>query len=125
MRSLERNKQTFYYALYKGEVEETEFDDPTMYTGERTPTYESPVQMRANISAARGDSEWTPFGVNTDYSKTIVTTDMSCPMNEDTILWIGIPTTEPHNYVVTRVAKSINSITYAIKEVNVGSIDED
>lgn len=50
----------------------------------------------------------------------IVTTDMSCPISEDTVLWIGkTPTTDDYNYVVSRVAKSINSISIAVREVDV------
>jgi len=79
--------------------------------------YGNPVEMAINVSAARGTSDVEQFGINAIYSKTMVTNDMSCPIAESTRLWVGIPTTEPHNYVVTSVAKSINSITYAIKEV--------
>ena len=117
MRSLERNKQTFYYALYSGVTEVT--DENGDYTGERQVTYSSPVKYRANISAARGESETAPFGIETNYSKTISTSDMTCPIQEDTVLWIGKdPTTDPYNFLVVKVAKSLNCILYAIREVS-------
>lgn len=117
MRSLERNKQTFYYALYSGVTEV--IDENGDYTGEREITYSSPVKYRANISAAKGESETAPFGIETNYSKTISTNDMSCPIKEDSVLWIDKdPTTDPYNFLVVKVAKSLNSILYAIREVS-------
>lgn len=117
MRSLERNKQTFYYALYSGVTEVK--DENGDYTGEREITYSSPVKYRANISAARGESETAPFGIETNYSKTISTSDMDCPIQEDTVIWIDKdPTTDPYNFLVVKVAKSLNCILYAIREVS-------
>ena len=117
MRSLERNKQTFYYALYSGVTEVK--DENGDYTGEREITYSSPVKYRANISAAKGESDTAPFGIETNYSKTISTNDMSCPIKEDSVLWIDKdPTTDPYNFLVVKVAKSLNSILYAIREVS-------
>lgn len=117
MRSLERNKQTFYYALYSGVTEVK--DENGDYTGEREITYSSPVKYRANISAAKGESDTAPFGIETNYSKTISTNDMSCPIKEDSVLWIDKdPTTDPYNFLVVKVAKSLNSIMYAIREVS-------
>ena len=117
MRSLERNKQTFYYALYSAVTEVK--DENGDYTGEREVTYSSPVKYRANISAARGESETAPFGIETNYSKTISTSDMDCPIKEDTVIWIDKdPTTDPYNFFVVKVAKSLNCILYAIREVS-------
>ena len=119
MRCLNRNKQTFYYALYKGEVEEQDTDGN--YTGEREIEYYTPVKMKANISAARGESDLNPFGIETNYNKTIVTDDMKCPIKEDTVIWIGKdPTEDPYNYIVVKKAASLNTIVYAIREVQVG-----
>lgn len=120
MRALLRNMQTFYYALYD---RKTEVIKDGLRTGQYTVTYSAPVSMSANISASKGSADLSPFGIDTQYTKTIVTTDMSCPIDENTILWIGKTPAEdgsvPHNYVVVRVARSLNSITYAIREVKV------
>lgn len=119
MRDLKRNRRTIYYALYGG-VQEC-VDGFGNYTGEYAPYYGNPVEMQVNVSAARGSADVEQFGIDTPYSKTLVTTDMSCPIAEDTILWIEkTPLDGTHNYIVTRVAKSINSITYAVKEVDIG-----
>lgn len=123
MMTLAQNKQKFFYSLYKG-MEDAE-DSNGFLTGGKTKTYYSPVEMWANISAARGDASVEQFGVNENYSRTIVTDQMDCPINTDSKLWIGVPATDsnnnvlPYNYRVVRVAKSLNSITYAITEVTV------
>ena len=117
MRSLARNKQKIYYALYGGKEEvRNEWGN---LTGEPHLTYGDPVEYRINVSAARGTADVEQFGINANYTKTMVTNDMSCPISETTRLWIDRGTDLPHNYVVVSVARSINSITYAIREVSV------
>lgn len=115
MRNLCRNESTIYYALYDGETEAVDADG--LYTGVIVPTYESPVAIRASVSAARGTADLDLFGVNVSYTKTVIVDDISCPIDEHTRLWIGVATTEPHNYEVVAVAKSLNHITYAVKQV--------
>lgn len=123
MRTLKRNKQKVFYALYNGVQELT--DASGNYTGEYAPSYGTPVEIRVNVSAAKGTADVEQFGIDTPYSKTIVTDDMACPIAEDTVLWIGkTPTDGEHNYVVVCVAKSINSITYAVREVDVSGTEQ-
>ena len=55
------------------------------------------------------------------------TCDTDCPINENSVLWIGISPFSsdpnvadiPHNYTVQRVAVGLNSILYAVKKVDV------
>lgn len=116
MRELEINKQEIWYATCTGFVDTV--DPATGYkTGEKTKSYNTPVKMSINVSPARGNAEREVFGINDNYTRTMTTSDMDCPIAEDTILWVGVATTAPHNYVVTRVAKSLNDIVYAIREV--------
>ncbi len=118
MRALERNKRVLYYALYKGKTALT--DEYGNMTGEYAVQYSPPVQMDMNVSAARGTTELEQFGVDVPYTHTTCTCDMDCPIQEDTIIWFNAdPESDPHNYVVVKVAKSINSIVYALREVNV------
>lgn len=122
MRSLNRNKQRIYYSLYSSKT--PILDEYGNQTGEYETTYATPVALDINVSAARGTSDVEQFGINTAYTKTMVTNDLTCPIDETTRLWIGREPTDngvevPHNYVVVMVAKSVNSITYAIKEVSV------
>ena len=123
MHTLARNTKKIAYALYSGSTESKDSDG--QYTGEHEITYASPVFVRMNVSASRGSAEYEPFGIETNYTKIMVTDDMSCPIDEHSILWVenasaleNDPTT-PHDYIVVRVAKSLNHITYAIREVKV------
>ena len=123
MQSLEQNKQTLYYATFSGYTDAT--DTSGNKTGGKVKTYSDAVQFRANVSAARGTAEVEQFGVNDNYDRTVTTSDLSLPITETSILWIGINPTDsggnavPHNYTVVRVARSLNSVTYAIKKVAV------
>lgn len=121
MRELERNKQQIYYSLLNSVVEAT--DSSNYKTGELVKSYSAPVPFRINVSPARGNAEREGFGIDCVYSKTMTTADMDCPIEEDTLLWIGItPSTStvsqiPHNYYVVRKAASLHDIVYAIREV--------
>lgn len=117
MRAQRRNEIEIWYALYEGNV-------PILkngrLTGEKKQVYSAPVSLRANVSAAKGAADVEMFGIDTPYTKTITTCDISCPIAEDSALWIDAdPLAEPYNYVVVRIAKSLNSITYAVREVDV------
>ena len=116
MRSLNRNETTIYYALYNGKTEEVDADG--LYTGVVVAAYKAPVSIRASVSAARGTSDIDLFGVNTNYTKTVIVDDMSCPIDEHSRLWIGTTPAHPHNYEVVLVARSLNHITYAVKQVD-------
>ena len=116
MHTLARNRRTFYYATYQGK--QKFYDDDGRYTGETEVTYSEPTEARMNISPSLGRAELESFGITSGYTHTIVTDDMDCPMDEYTIIWYGIPTTEKHNYVVTRKAVALNHLIYALQEVS-------
>lgn len=118
MRTLEINKQPMWYALRAGKTEI--MDEYGNHTGVFKEQYGTPVYYPVNMSESRGTVDANMFGINADYDRTFVTTDMSCPIAEDSIIWFGAdPTTDPHNYVVHRIANSLNSITVAIRGVDV------
>ena len=126
MRSLIQNKQKIYYALFDKKT--AILDEYGNKTGEYEVSYKTPVEFHINVSAARGTADVEQFGINLNYTKTMVTNDLSCPIDENSVLWVGkdafetveeVTTVTPHNYVVVSVARSINSITYAIREVTV------
>jgi len=117
MRTLEINKQPMWYALCTGKSEI--IDDNGLNTGCFEITYGKPVYYPVNMSESRNITQFDAFGVTSGYDRTFVTTDMSCPIKEDSIIWFGAdPNTQPHNYVVHRIANSLNSITIAIREVD-------
>lgn len=118
MRLVARNKRTFYYSLYEGRSDY--LDD----NGERMPKYSEAIPMSANISAAYGSAETEQFGTMLDYDRVIITDDVNCPIDEQSVLFVD---KEPEfdeihsplgDYIVKRVAKSFNNISYAIKKVD-------
>ena len=143
MIGLLRNQRAFWYCLYDHRVPVV--NENGKKTGERIPVYKEPVKMLANISHATGQSSTEIFGNLENYDKVIVTTDMNCPIDENSVLFIdkdvefteartyqesetvlgaatdGIETVEipAYDYVVRRVAKSINSISIAVRKVTV------
>lgn len=120
MKTMERNKVEFSYLLYLGKTPILDGDGNEIGTGV---SYGDPVTMYANVSPATGFTQTEQFGTFTDYDKVIVTDDMSCPINENTVLFIDKPVEfdaegKPlHDYVARRVAKSLNSISIAISKV--------
>ena len=115
MRCLERNKKTIHYKNYLGKTQIVDANGNR--TGEYTLSYSDLIEAKMNVSASRGVATEEMFGVSTNYTKVLVTSDVDCPMDEQSILWIDKPTDGPHDYVVVRKAKSINSISYAIAKV--------
>ena len=136
MRTLSRNKKPFYYCTYKEDVPIV--DQYGDENGEVVVTYNDQVEMCANISSATGQSNTEQFGNLENYDKVIVTDDMNCPIDEHSVLFIDkapeyaevitytfvgqvatqVKVTVPiPDYTVVRVAKSINSISIAVRKV--------
>lgn len=80
--------------------------------------------MEANISPAAGYAQIQQFGQFISYDKVIITDDMTCPIDENTVLFIdkkpeykdGRPL---YDYVVKQIAKSLNLVSIAVSKVNV------
>lgn len=116
MRTLERNKTVYWYALYTGVVKLT--DDDGRYTGEQEVIYTEPVKARGNISAAKGDAYSAQFGTFVDYDSVLIADKTQ--LDENSVLWIGVdPSVAPYNYRVRRVSRSLNGVAVAIKKVDV------
>ena len=121
MRTLERNKTSFYYALYLGKEENVDADGNL--TGTYTVMYSNPVECKGNISASSGYVQVEQFGNDLQYDKVIVLDNVSVPIDENTVLWVdkdvehdkyGNPV---FDYVVKKVARSLNSVSFAISKV--------
>lgn len=123
MRCLKRNKKTFYYATFKGKIPVT--DEYGNKTGEYQLTYNTPMKIRANISAATGEAQTEQFGSSIMYDKVIISDDINCPIDEHTVLCIdSLPSYDAdgdliYDYIVKKVAKSLNTISYAVSKVKV------
>lgn len=115
MRTLQRNKTTLYYALYQGKVKATDGDGN--YTGEETILYSDPIEMRANVSAGVGTAQAEQFGIAEQLDRVIVTDDVECPIDEHSVLFIGVDPSEGYNYIVRKVARSLNSVSIAVSKV--------
>ena len=118
MRALVRNKVPFYYALYEGSEEVMRNG---LHTGEYQVIYSDPILTYGNISAGTGNSDSELYGLSaSDYDKVIVMDEVSIPLNESSVLWVdNLDTNSSYDYIVKRVARSLNSVSIAIKKVNV------
>ena len=117
MRGLNRNKRTMYYALLIGE--DKNYDEYGNETGETTPKYSEPIELRCNVSAASGADVAMAFGSFTEYTRSVYVSDANCPVGEDSIVWFNTTTDKPHNHIVVRKADSKNGVLYALREVTV------
>lgn len=125
MRTLARNKIRIFYANYRDKTPLQ--DEYGNLTGEYKVTYEKPVAVMANVSAARGESTTRQFGEDVSYDRIIVLDDPAFPIAETSILWIdALPeiaddgtTQTPHDYIVKQVAPSLNSVSIAVSKVTV------
>ena len=123
MRNIERNKRPFVYCTYLGKTPMV--DDDGNETGEYTISYSNPIYTRGHISPATGQSVNEQFGGLENYDKVIALDDMNTDIAEDTVLFIdkGYETDEDgmpiYDYVVRRVAKSLNQVSVAISKVKV------
>lgn len=123
MRCLKRNKTNFYYCLYSSK--EAILDEYGNLTGEYKINYQNAVSLKANISPARGEAQAEQFGNSLTYDKVIVLEDIDCPIDENTVLFIDKDPeydadSQPlYDYIVKKVAKSLNSVSIAISKVDV------
>lgn len=123
MKCLNRNKRKFYYALFKEKAAIK--DEYGNDSGEYRVVYERPVEMFANVSAATGEAQAEQFGNLLAYDKVIITDDINCPIDEHSVLLVDrLPYYDNdenliYDYIVKKVAKSINTISYAISRVEV------
>lgn len=130
MRTMEINKKTFYYAKFQNATPITKTDEwgNTLESGEFESNHTIPVRMKANTSPAKGDMSIELFGDSENYDKVIVFSGSS-PICETDILWVDnlvngkIPTVNgvdiAHDYIVEKVAESLNHTSIAIKKVDV------
>ena len=134
MRCLARNKCTFFYALHNGQIEL--IDEYGNASGQYKVIYTDPVEIKGNVSAAQGEMQTRQFGKSETYDKVIVLDNQLAPIDEYSVLWVDslpeltikgqLATDEngeiktPHDYIVKKVARSLNSVSIAISKVNVG-----
>ena len=125
MRTLNRNKIRIFYANYRDKTPLK--DEYGNLTGEYEIVYDTPKEVKANVSAARGEATTRQFGDDERYDRIIVLDDPKFPISTTSILWIDTPpeidkdgrTKTPHDYIVRQVAASLNSVSIAVSKVSV------
>ena len=121
MRTVKRNKRPVAYAFYQGVTELT--DDDGNLTGEYSVQYTAPVKALMNVSGGRGQADIAMFGLTQTFGRTATTEDLDVPWNTQTVMWIEKdPDTEPFDYRVVAVSRTINQVVLALSEVET---DED
>lgn len=116
MRSLERNKIPFVYAHSLGNEEV--LDENGNRTGSRRPVWGERKAAKANISPDRGAVAVEAFGAFADYDRVICYTPSDgIDLRELDAVWIDASTEEKHDYIVRRVARSINGVLAAVQRV--------
>ena len=144
MRCLDINKTTFFYANLLSTEDLIDVDG--LFTGETKHNYSDPIKAEGNISPAAGVATSEVFGIDTNYTKTLVMDDPKFSLDELSILWICDTPFEglrdvngvllydhngqklsssdaeirPYDYIVRRKAVSRNYVVYALSEVHVG-----
>ena len=129
MKLMKRNLQTIYYATFSDEA--TVYDEDSLETGEHTLAYATPVALECSVSPEGGTAQTESFGVLDAYSRVVITENMSCPIDEETVLFVD--TAPPANsgdpfvydYIVKRVRKSLNFIAYLIHKVDISAEAEE
>jgi hypothetical protein len=123
MRNLARNQKRVIFCEYLGKTDL--IDENGNFTGEKVIEYSAPQTAYMRVSANKGNAGEMPFGVDLDYTRAMVTTDMKCPIKETSLLFVdkdyetdndGRPL---NDYIVKQVAPDINQTAYAIKKVSV------
>lgn len=88
MRTLDRNKRNICYALCEGKIARTDVNGD--FTGDDKVVYSKPEHLLMNYSETRGHTRLEPFGIQETYTVTAVTSDMDCPIDVDSIIWLDM-----------------------------------
>ncbi len=116
MRTLKRNKRPVAFAFYEGVTEL--LDENNNYTGEYTVSYTDPVKTLMNVSGGRGQADIALFGLTQTFARTATTEDLITPFNTETVFWVEKdPDTDPFDYRVVAVSRTINQVVLALAEV--------
>lgn len=116
MRTVKRNKRPVAYAFYEGVTALT--DDDGLYTGEYSVSYTTPIKTLMNVSGGRGQADIALFGLTQTFARTATTEDLTTPFNTQTVFWVEAdPDTQPFDYRVVAVSRTINQVVLALAEV--------
>lgn len=123
MKQLHRNKRKFFYAKLN-DVDMEEYIDPDgNRTGQYYPVRKAPIEMWGNISTPTGFANVEKFGSIVSYDIEITLEDPNTPIDETTVLWVytNPEQDEPFDFMVRRVARSLNSATLQCAQAKVNN----
>lgn len=131
MRTLNKNKQKMYYALFgsREPIYDYYIDDDgnkiPLDTGEFTTGYYAPKKFYGNISMSGGESNPVEYGIdNSQYSAVLIVD--SLPIDETSLIWFeskpsykedGNVDGDSADYTVVKVIPSLNGMKYLLKKV--------
>lgn len=144
MKTLKRNHVTVWYCKYLGKTNVVDSDG--YKTGEKKVLYSEPIELKCNVHPATGQVATMMFGNLEGYDRIIVTEDTSIEIDENSVFYIDNPpasvtvmslsnasidddgylvlgddsmsvTDGKYDYIVKRVAKSLNSVSIAVSKV--------
>lgn len=120
MRLLRKNLKTISYKNYIGK--EPVLNDEGYETGEYEVQYTEPKVLRCTITPRsntntniNGNTFPGYIGNRTDYEKIILTTDLDCGINENTLLFID--TSLKPDYKVSAVSKCKTHMAFAVEKI--------
>jgi len=125
MRTMTRNRRTFYEAAL--DTVTMGQDKDGNYT-EEVKTYSTPTERKGVITPANGQADTQLFGANEIYDKVITLNSNENYLAVGSILWVDtMPEFDeetgkvitPYDYIVVKVANSLNFVNVAIRKVNV------
>lgn len=133
MRTLNKNKQTLYYANQDKTVpiyEEYTDEDGNTYpldTGETKLVYGEPIPFEGNIAMSGGEAEAREFGLNlADYEAVLLMGKNTLPITETSLIWHNTKPTEDSegntdeysaDYRIVKISPSLNFDKYVLKKV--------
>ena len=125
MRTMTRNRQVFYSASLEAVGMSTDTDGNYV---EETFTYSKPVKRYGVFTPADGQASSQLYGMNERYDRVITLNQGETYLDVGSILWVDtMPeidektgnTDTPYDYIVVKKAVSLNTVSVAIRKVDV------
>lgn len=112
MRLQSRNQNSFVYKRYLS-TENVVVDGYD--TGEKEIIYSDPILAKGNIAPAKGAAQIEQFGTALNYDRVIICEPIA--ISENDVLYINTTVDQEPDYIVTRVAKSLNHMAIAVSKI--------
>lgn len=126
MRQLLRGCVTVWYAHLRAETEGRDGDG--LDTLEPVQVWSEPEALLCFVTGASGgwngaetgEYKPRPFGLWSDFVRTLYYTGPSCPLQAGDRVWVERSTDQPHDYEAVRVTGRLGEWTCGLREVRAG-----